>query len=97
MQWIATSTEAIGFWAAVLTTLAFTPQVVRTWRIGGKELSWLTLSLFGSGVGLWFVYGFLRGSAPLMLANGLTALQVLVILVLKVTRTIEGVRPDERG
>lgn len=71
--------EAIGFWAAVLTTLAFVPQVVRTWRLGGRELSWMMLALFGTGVGLWFVYGYLRQSGPIMMANGLTGLQVIVI------------------
>ena len=46
-------TELIGFWAALLTTIAFAPQVLRTWRLGGHELS--MLSLFGAGVTLWFV------------------------------------------
>jgi MtN3 and saliva related transmembrane protein len=73
------SVEAIGFWAAVLTTAAFVPQVVRTWRLGGRELSWVMLALFGTGVGLWFVYGYLRDSRPIMLANGLTGMQVIVI------------------
>ena len=76
---MSSNVEAIGFWAAVLTTLAFVPQVVRTWRFGGRELSWVMLVLFGTGVGLWFVYGYLRESGPIMLANGLTGLQVIVI------------------
>jgi MtN3 and saliva related transmembrane protein len=80
-------TETIGFWAAILTTVAFAPQLVRTWRVGGDELSWLMLTCFGTGVGLWFVYGYLRMSGPLMLANGLTGLQILVIIVVKVWRT----------
>ncbi len=86
MNWLGLHTETIGFWAAVLTTVAFTPQVVRTWRMGGNELSWAMLALFGSGVGLWFVYGYLRMSGPLMLANGLTGAQVLFLLVLKLSR-----------
>lgn len=77
-------TEAIGFWAAVLTTIAFAPQVVRAWRTGGEGLSWMMLVLFASGVGLWFLYGFLRMSAPLMTANGLTGLQILILLALKI-------------
>ena len=80
-------TEAIGFWAGILTTVAFAPQVVRTWRIGGEELSWMMLTLFATGVGLWFVYGYLLASAPLMLANGLTGAQILIILGLKLWRT----------
>lgn len=76
-------TDVIGFWAAVLTTIAFVPQVVRTWRVGGRELSWVTLALFGTGVALWFVYGYRLDSRPLMLANGLTLLQILAIVIIK--------------
>ena len=75
--------ESIGFWAAVLTTASFAPQVFRTWRSGGDGLSWTTLALFGSGVGLWFVYGWLRTSGPIMLANGLTGLEVIFLIALK--------------
>jgi MtN3 and saliva related transmembrane protein len=77
-------TEAIGFWAAVLTTVAFAPQVIRAWRTGGEGLSWMMLVLFATGVGLWFLYGFLRMSASLMTANGLTGLQILILLALKI-------------
>jgi len=75
--------EAIGFWAAVLTTGAFAPQLVRTWKAGGEGLSWTTLTLFGLGVWLWFVYGLLRSSGPIMLANGVTGLEVLFLIALK--------------
>lgn len=75
--------ELIGFWAAALTTAAFAPQVIRTWRAGGSDLSWGMLLLFGTGIALWFVYGCLRGSGPVMVANGLTGLQVLMLIALK--------------
>jgi MtN3 and saliva related transmembrane protein len=83
---LSSHAEAIGFWAAILTTVAFAPQLVRTWRVGGDELSWLMLTCFGTGVGLWFAYGYLRMSGPLMLANGLTGIQILVILAVKIRR-----------
>jgi MtN3 and saliva related transmembrane protein len=86
MGWLRLYTETIGFWAAVLTTVAFSPQVVRTWRMGGEEISRTMLALFGTGVGLWFLYGYLQMSMPLMLANGLTGLQILIILGLKMRR-----------
>jgi MtN3 and saliva related transmembrane protein len=89
-------TEAIGFWAAVLTTLAFTPQVIEAWRTGGEGLSWMMLALFATGVGLWFLYGFLRLSGPLMTANGLTGLQILILLGLKV-RHAARFRGRDRG
>lgn len=77
-------TEAIGTCAGILTTVAFAPQAVRTWRTGGDGLSWAMLALFGSGVGLWFVYGVLRGSGPIMLANALTGAQVVFICAVKI-------------
>jgi len=86
MTWLSDQSELIGYCAGALTTIAFLPQVIRTWRSGGHALSGLMLALFGTGVSLWFLYGLLRNSRPIMLANGLTDLQVLVILVLKLRR-----------
>jgi MtN3 and saliva related transmembrane protein len=86
-------TEAIGFWAAVLTTIAFAPQVIQAWRTGGEGLSWLMLALFGTGVGLWFLYGLMLMSGPLITANGLTGLQILLLLALKV-RHVTGRRAE---
>jgi MtN3 and saliva related transmembrane protein len=79
-------TETIGTVAGILTTVSFAPQAIRTWRTGGEGLSWSMLVLFGTGVGLWFVYGVLRHSNPIMLANGLTELQVLFIFAVKISR-----------
>jgi MtN3 and saliva related transmembrane protein len=83
---ISTFTEAIGTLAAILTTVAFAPQALRAWRIGAEGLSWMMLALFGAGVGLWFVYGVLRASGPIMLGNGLTGVQVAFICAVKVWR-----------
>jgi MtN3 and saliva related transmembrane protein len=71
--------------AAILTTVAFAPQAIRTWRRGGEGLSWTMLSLFGSGIALWFLYGLLRNSGPILWANGLTGLQIFFILVVKIS------------
>ena len=86
MNWLSDQSELIGYCAGTLTTIAFLPQVIRTWRSGGQALSAWMLALFGTGVSLWFIYGYLRNSRPIMLANGLTDVQVLVILVLKLFR-----------
>jgi MtN3 and saliva related transmembrane protein len=77
------NSEIVGHVAATLTTAAFIPQLVRTWRNGGRDLSWSMLALFGSGVGLWLVYGILLGAAPVIAANALTGVQVFVLAVLK--------------
>ena len=94
MNWLRLYTEAIGFWAAFFTTVAFAPQLLQTWRNGGHGLSRTMLTLFGMGVGLWFVYGYLRMSRPIMLANGLTGLQILLILGLKVRHATKASRSE---
>jgi len=77
--------EWIGFAAATLTTVAFVPQVLRTWQMGGRELSWAMLGLFGTGVSLWLLYGILQPSRPLIVANGLTLIQVAAMAAVKFT------------
>ena len=91
-EWLQANSELIGFWAGILTTSSFAPQVIRTWRTGGEGLSWGMLALFGAGVGLWLVYGILRSSPPIVFANGLTELQIVFIIVLKLV----GRRPPLR-
>lgn len=86
------ATESIGMSAGILTTIAFVPQVLQSWRTGGRGLSWGMLALFGSGVGLWLVYGLLNHTLPIILANALTGLQVLVLAGIKVRR---GIRSGE--
>ena len=55
------SVEAIGFAAAILTTVAFIPQVVQVIKTSSVEgLSLLTYIIFVVGVFLWFLYGFIK-------------------------------------
>ena len=78
--------ELLGYCAAFLTTIAFLPQVIRSWKT--RDLSGISLgmySLFTSGVGLWLIYGLIIEKWPLILANALTFLLSLSILLLKVS------------
>ena len=80
--------EIIGYCAAFLTTVAFLPQVIQSWRT--KDLSGISLgmySLFTAGVGLWLVYGLIIEKWPLILANALTFALALSILLLKLRHT----------
>jgi len=77
--------ELIGYGAASLTTLAFLPQAFQSWHT--RNLSGVSLgmySLFTSGVGLWLVYGLIIEKWPLILANALTFILALSILILKI-------------
>ena len=78
--------ELIGYCAAFLTTIAFVPQALKSWRT--KDLSGISLgmySLFTAGVGLWLVYGLIIEKWPLILANALTFALALSILFLKLS------------
>lgn len=78
------STEWFGFLAAILTTISFVPQAVKTIRT--RNTSGISLAMyviFTVGVGLWLVYGLLLGSWPMILANTVTLLLALTILVSK--------------
>jgi MtN3 and saliva related transmembrane protein len=80
--------EIIGYCAAFLTTIAFLPQAIQSWRT--RNLSGISLgmySLFTTGVGLWLVYGLVIEKWPLILANALTFILALSILALKLQAT----------
>lgn len=81
------SVTTLGFIAACLTTAAFFPQVLHTWKTGGRDLSWSMLSLFGTGVALWLLYGILLGVGPIILANALTVTQIALIVYFKWSRS----------
>lgn len=78
------TTTALGIVAGTLTTVAFVPQVIRTWRMkSGKDLSLSMLVTFTMGVACWFVYGLWIDSLPIMLTNGITFLLSGANLILK--------------
>jgi len=71
--------------AAVLTTISFVPQAIKTIKSRHtKDLSLFMYAILTTGVFLWFVYGILLMNAPLMLANGITLLFTATILVMKI-------------
>jgi len=77
-------TEYIGFAAAVCSTVAFLPQVIKTYRSrSAKDLSLGTFSILASGLLLWLIYGWLMQDMPIILANFLTLMLALSLLVMK--------------
>lgn len=75
----------LGYPAAILTTAAFVPQALHSWRT--RDLSGISLpmySLFTVGVAFWCAYGFAIGSLPVIIANGITLALASVVLGLKI-------------
>ncbi|MBC8413635.1 MAG: SemiSWEET transporter [Nitrospira sp.] len=74
----------IGLVAGTCTTLSFIPQVSKTMKT--KETSSISLGMYlilATGIFLWTVYGFLIGSMPIMIANGISLLMAIFVLILK--------------
>lgn len=76
--------DVIGYAAATLTTLAFIPQTLHSWR--SRDLSGVSLgmySLFTMGVALWLLYGVVLESWPIIIANAITLALAGSVLFLK--------------
>ncbi len=78
------SVEYLGLVASTLATLAFLPQVVKTWRTrSADDFSLVTLLMLEGGVGLWILYGLWREAPAIWLGNGVTFTLVALILWVK--------------
>jgi MtN3 and saliva related transmembrane protein len=76
--------QLLGLTAGSLTTIAFLPQVIKTWKTrSAKDLSLGMFSLFCLGVVLWLVYGLMVKDVPVIAANLLTLLLASTLLFFK--------------
>jgi MtN3 and saliva related transmembrane protein len=74
-----------GYVAAILTTLSFLPQAIKTIKEKNTEgISLVMYSLFTSGVLMWLVYGLFVKDAPIIIANAITLILAVIILALKI-------------
>ena len=75
--------QLTGVAAAVLTTFAFVPQIIkasRTRSIG--DVSLVTLLQFSAGAALWAAYGLYLKDRIIILANSVTLLTLIILLFL---------------
>lgn len=78
------SIQLLGSTAGMLTTVAFLPQVVKTWRSrSAGDISTITFAMFAIGVALWLIYGLLLSLWPIVIANGVTLVLAAAILYFK--------------
>lgn len=79
------SSEVFGFSAATLSTIAFLPQVVKTWKTrSAKDVSYALLLTFSTGCLCWVIYGYQVEAKPVMIANAFTLTLNLTILAMKI-------------
>ena len=78
--------DLFGFSAALLTTIAFLPQLYKTWKTrSADDVSLIMLILFISGLICWIIYGLKIHSIPILIANLVTFIFNFLILILKIT------------
>lgn len=83
MNWL--SSDLIGYVAATLTTSAFIPQALMTWK--NKRAEGVSLSMYViliTGVILWLTYGIMLSAWPVIIANVITLFLTIFILVMKI-------------
>ena len=74
----------IGYCAATLTTISFLPQLIRVIKLrSARDISLGMFLIFTAGTGFWLTYGILSHSAPVWIANAVTFVLSLSILILK--------------
>lgn len=77
--------EILGLLAATCTTVSFLPQVYKTWKTKSTAgLSLTMFSIFFIGIVLWLIYGIHLRSLPMILANSITAISSLFLVIMKI-------------
>lgn len=81
MDWI----NMLGYLAAGATTISFLPQAIHT--IKTKDTKGISLGMytvFVFGVLMWLLYGIFTNTLPIILANIVTLVLAVIILVYKI-------------
>lgn len=77
--------NGIGTMAAICTTGAFVPQILKIRKQGGDDLSYAMLGVYFVGVALWLVYGLTIHAAAVIWANAASVLLIAIAILLKAT------------
>jgi MtN3 and saliva related transmembrane protein len=74
----------VGMIAASLTTFAFLPQTLKTWKTKKtKDISLPMYVTFIIGMCIWLYYGFVIKSLPLIAGNIVSLTFAIPVLILK--------------
>lgn len=78
------SVTILGFVAGALTTASFIPQLLKAWNTKSTtDISVIMYAWLIVGIALWIIYGIFRNSYPVILANAVTLVIAIAILILK--------------
>ena len=85
--------EFFGYLAAILTTAAFLPQLIKTIKTKkAEDVSLITLIMFICGVCFWIIYGYKISSIPILTANLITFILNFLILISKLLYSKKSLR-----
>lgn len=88
----------IGYVAAFLTTASFIPQAIKTIKTHDTEgISVLMYMSFVTGILFWLIYGLLMRDPAIIVANFLTFLLALPILVIAARNEVRARRTKRRS
>ena len=74
----------LGLLSGMLTTCAWLPQLLRTWRRGrADDISYTYLAVFATGVLGWLAYGLLAAQPAVFAANVVTFTLIAALTLLK--------------
>ena len=77
--------EFLGLIAGVFTTFSIVPQLYRVIKLkSAMEISLLFTIILAIGVFLWWVYGVLTGSLPIILWNAISFCLICGLIVVKI-------------
>ncbi len=76
--------HVIGLAAGICTTISFAPQIIKILKTRhARDISLLMFVVLSTGIFLWLVYGILLGALPVILANGMSLILCVLIIVLR--------------
>ena len=76
--------KILGLLAGTLTTIAFLPQVIKTYQSrSAKDLSLGMFMIFCLGTFFWLLYGILINDLPVIAANSVTLMLAGVLIFFK--------------
>ncbi|WP_076793048.1 SemiSWEET transporter [Chlorobium sp. KB01] len=76
--------EYLGYAAGIITTLAFLPQAFRIFSTRRtRDISLLWALAMNTGIVLWLLYGIAKNDLPMIVANSISLILLMIILFLK--------------
>jgi MtN3 and saliva related transmembrane protein len=86
--------DGTGYVAATMTTISFLPQLIRVVKLkSAREISLGMFLIFSTGTFGWLVYGVLSHSKPVWIANAVTFVLSMSILILKLKYDARATHP----